>query len=541
MTSNRIVHTVTVGIFLCFTVACGISEPSTPGVLQSDPPLVGPSSNTLPNYDAAVSRLLNQITELPSSNIAGDVVWNTRFYMESLLTAYSATGNQKYINSFMATGTEVLGLVQSLSILNVSDPSAPGPPKTGPMITVTGWPTSIAAFNGSVSIPTADGKVSFYAQVLRPASGLTNLEITQMSPSGFLLSWQTASGVILATNTVNSESDLDSIANAPLDYFASNYRIANTGLGLPATGTYSLGTPLSMVWHGEQTGGILIPFVRFLLLAKLRPSIADPVIVQEWTSQIVNIADSYENQLVTDGDGGLVITNPYWMPGTDASTPAPSDYINAEITMRMLLYELTGNSQELALAKGVLTHEMTNLQTSSAGWLLLKDWPDIHSWSSKSQAPYGSIYDTLTYYNLNESATVEGGLFVETLQTAVDYNLVSDMGLSASLYGTQLATFEQYIRIPYSGAMALVSEEYPTPTSSPGDPVVPSPIPVVAAFYLPPVTSPASFVCDNWKWMLNNEQSFEAGYGEAVGFPLRAWAQSEAAALTNSAQCSLQQ
>jgi hypothetical protein len=296
-----------------------------------------------------------------------------------------------------------------------------------------------------------------------------------------------------------------------------------------------------MVWHGEQTGGILIPFVRFLLLAKLRPSIADPVIVQEWTSQIVNIADSYENQLVTDGDGGLVITNPYWMPGTDASTPAPSDYINAEITMRMLLYELTGNSQELALAKGVLTHEMTNLQTSSAGWLLLKDWPDIHSWSSKSQAPYGSIYDTLTYYNLNESATVEGGLFVETLQTAVDYNLVSDMGLSASLYGTQLATFEQYIRIPYSGAMALVSEEYPTPTSSPGDPVVPSPIPVVAAFYLPPVTSPASFVCDNWKWMLNNEQSFEAGYGEAVGFPLRAWAQSEAAALTNSAQCSLQQ
>jgi hypothetical protein len=89
--------------------------------------------------------------------------------------------------------------------------------------------------------------------------------------------------------------------------------------------------------------------------------------------------------------------------------------------------------------------------------------------------------------------------------------------------------------------MALVSEEYPTPTSSPGDPVVPSPIPVVAAFYLPPVTSPASFVCDNWKWMLNNEQSFEAGYGEAVGFPLRAWAQSEAAALTNSAQCSLQQ
>jgi hypothetical protein len=537
---GSIVCLACIGIFLCVLTGCGTSEPPVAALLQADPPPAAPSSNTLPNYDAAVTSLLDQVTESPATNSGGDVVWNTRYYMESLLAAYNATGNQKYINSLLATGSDVLGLVQSLTVLNIPDPSAPGPTKTGPMITVTGWPTSIGTFNGSVSVPTADGHVSFYAQVLRPASGLADLEIAQMSPSGLLLNWQTAGGVTLATNAVNSESDLDSIANAPLDYFKSTYRIANTGLGLPSPGSYSLGTPLSMVWHGEQTGGILLPFVRFLVLAKLRPSIADPATVRDWTSQVVSIADSYENQLVPDGNGGLVITNPYWMPSTEASTPASSDYTNAEITMRMLLYELTGDTQELSLAKGLMTHEMANLQTSAAGWLLLKAWPDIHSWSSKSQAPYGSIYDTLTYDNSAPDPIGEGAFFVEMLQTAVDYNLVSSLGLSTSLYGIQLGTFDQYLRIPYSGSRGLIQDAYPTAGSGPGGPINPSPIPFQASFYVAPITSPASFVCDNWKWMMANGQSLESSYGGGVGYPLLAWARAEAAELADQGECPAQ-
>jgi hypothetical protein len=534
---RSIVCSVGVGILLCVSAGCGITEPPNAAVLQSDPPPAAPSSNTLPNYDAAIASLLDQVTASPPDNSGGDVVWNTRYYMESLLVAYYATGNQKYINSFLATGSEVLGLVQSLTVLDIADPSAPGPTKKGPMITVTGWPTSLTAFNGSVSVPTAQGAVSFYAQVLRPASGPTDLEITQMPPSGLLLSWQRA-GVTQTTNMVSSESDLNNIANTPLDYFGSTFRIATTGLGLPAPGTYSLGTPLSMVWHGEQTGGILLPFVRFLLLAKLRPSVADPATVQDWTSQIVSIADSYENQLVSDGKGGLVITSPIWMPSTEAGLPAASDYINAEITMRMLLYEVTGDTQELALAKGLITHEMTNLQTSSVGWLLLKDWPDIHSWTSKSQAPYGSIYDTLTYDNSAPEFIGEGAFFVEMLQAAVDYSLVPNLGLTTRLYGTQFATFGQYLRIPYSGSGALIQEAYPTASSVPGGQINPSPIPFQASFYVEPVTSPASFVCDNWKWILANGQTLESSYGGGVGYPLLAWARAEAAVLADQGQCS---
>jgi hypothetical protein len=454
--------------------------------------------------------------------------------MESLLTAYYATGNQKYLDSFLATGNEVLGLVQSLTVLDIPDPSAPGPVQMGPMITVTGWPTSQSVFTGSTSIPAADGQVSFYAQVLRPVYP-TSVIITQMSPSGLLLQWQN-NGVIQETNKVYTESDLDKIANTPLDYFSSFYRIANTGMGLPAPGSYSIESLLATIWHGEQTGGILLPFIRFLLLAQIRPAVVDPMIVKEWTAQVVSIADSYKDQLVSDGKGGLVITNPFWLPSTEAGLPAPSDYINAEITMRMLLYKLTGDQQELSLARGLLTHEKGNLQTSGAGWLLLKDWPDIHSWSGKDQAPYGSIYDTLTYNNTNEEATVEGSFFVDMLQTAVDYNLLSDMNLQTSLYATQFATFSQYLRIPDMGTRSLVREAYPTPNSGPGDPIVPAMDPFTEAAYLAPATSPGSYVCDNWKWMLANAQGLEQAAGDA-GYTLLGWAKSEAAAQRVAGKC----
>jgi hypothetical protein len=139
----------------------------------------------------------------------------------------------------------------------------------------------------------------------------------------------------------------------------------------------------------------------------------------------------------------------------------------------------------------------------------------------------------LTYDNQAPDIIGEGGFFVEMLQTAVDYNLVTAMRLTPSLYSLQFGTFEQYLSIPYSGTQALVAWAYPQANSAPGDPVSPAPIPVQAALYLPPVTSPASFVCQNWAWMLTNEQGFEASYGESVGYPLRAWAESEASAITD--------
>jgi hypothetical protein len=531
---------------ICATVVClagcgsaqpydgSISSTTSPMDLPTDPPPAAPSSNTLPNYDAAATQLLDQNTQLPTSNDAGQIVWNTRYYMESLLTAYYATGNQKYTDSLITTGNAVLGDIGSLTVPNVVDPSAPSNSGSTSQITVTGWPTMQSGFGQAVAIPTTGGATSIYAQTLLFASGPTSLSVVASPSGGVLLNW-TRFGTIIATDTATSTTDLQTIADRPLDYFASTYRIFTTGAGLPAPGSYNLLIQLELISHGEQSGGILIPFVRFLLLAKQRPFLTDPDTIANWTGQVTSIAASYEDQLVSDGAGGLVITNPIWMASTEAGLTAPSDYINAEFTMRMLLYELTGDSHELSLAQGLFKHEMTNLQTSTQGWVLLKSWPDAVSWSQKSQAPYGSIYDSLNFDNLSPDSITEGSFFVDALQTAADYQLSTSLGAPTSLYAAQQQTFFQYISLSPSGSRTLVRYAYPVSSSTSSDSINPTADPYAAAQYLQPVNADSTFICNNWAWMMSyglNRMDYPIGYA------LRAWARSEAAVLSQpGGQC----
>lgn len=521
-------------VFVWLAGCSGLQNPSSGSLgtaLPLDPPPAAPSTNVLPSYDAAVARILIQAVQYPTSNESGYVVWSTRYYLESLLAAYNATGNSKYIQSFLDTGQEVLDLEQSISVADVVDPSFPFPPPGAPQITVTGWLTYEADFGVPLSIPTAEGGISFYAQQLYPALSISplSLVVSQGASGGMVLTWMRLEKTI-ETDTVYTQADIDAIAARPLVYGNSVYRISSTEQGLPAPGTYVFaGIPLMTAWHGEQTGGILLPYVRFLLLVKQRPTLAPSSTVTAWTNQVLATAASYENQLVPDGKGGLLITNPIWMPNTDAGLTAPSDYINVEITLRMLLYELTGDQHELSLAQGLFAHELPNLPVGTQGWLLMKDWPDAVNWSTKSQAPVGNIFSSLSYSTTTAESSGEGKMFVDMLQTAMDYGLVTSMGIPNTIIPAQQLTFAQYIRVPSSGSRPLVRSGYPSLTSTSSDPVDPSSDPFVDAEFLQPIVSDPTYVCDNWNWMLANGQAAEPG--DSVGYTLLGWARSEAAVL----------
>jgi hypothetical protein len=254
----------------------------------------------------------------------------------------------------------------------------------------------------------------------------------------------------------------------------------------------------------------------------------------------MSLASAYENQLVSDGKGGLVITNAFWMPSTEAGLPAQSDYINAETTMRMLLYVLTGDTHELALAQGLFKHELTHLPVGATnGWLFLMDWPDIVPWSEKSQAPYGSIWSSLEYYVLNESSASEGTQFVEMIQTAADYGLNTALGIPANIFTGQQLSFSQYMLLPTDGARALTRAGYPFAGVPSDYPITPSPDVFATSGYLAPVNSSTSIICQNWNWMLANGQAAQAGAD--VGYTLRAWVRSEAAVLAQpGGQCPAQ-
>jgi len=169
---------------------------------------------------------------------------------------------------------------------------------------------------------------------------------------------------------------------------------------------------------------------------------------------------------------------------------------------------------------------MTNLPVSSQGWLLIKDWPDVPSWSEASNAPQGSIWASFdSPYSRAPESSEEGGFFVETLQFITDYGLGEQMGLTEKLCQAEAQTFQEYLRLPLSGSKPLVRAAYPTANSRASDPPQYSDDAVDAAKYAQPITQTPSFVCDNWNWMLQNGLTREAG----VGHVLLDWARSETA------------
>jgi hypothetical protein len=509
------------------SVGCGSNSP----VVVLDCGAV--AAGKMATYDKYSTQFLDLATKHPTTNSGGQVVWGTRYYLESLITAYEATQDAKYLTSFADTGSSVMSLVQTLHLPNVIDPSAPGPVKNVPHIDETGWPTYMQTFGATVSIPTSSGRIALYVQSLFPVyTPAAYFALVTSEPDGSLqFAWSQGDQVLLAY-TVHSVADLYSIASEPVVFGQSYGRINPTGLGLPMPGAYALNKPLYTLWHAEQTGGILLPFARFLMIAQTHPDLVDSSLAAAWKSKVLQIASGYVDHFASDGKGGYTLHNPEWMAHPAADTDAPSDYVWAEVSLRILLYELTGDTSHLSLARGLLHNQFDqDIPITSQQWLAIREWPNIYSWSSRSTAPKGNIYDSFNYDPTTPEDSVEGGFFAEMLHLAQTYNLAAQLGIPSSVIADQTNTFHNYIKIANAAALgfpSMLRSAYPTLHSSASDAVIPHADPLASAEYLDPETSDQSDWSDNWQWMQIHGTSPR---GEPIGFYLRAWARSEAAML----------
>lgn len=489
------------------------------------------SPHSLDHFDSESQQFLTQAVSAPSDNSQGNIVWNTRYYMEALLDAYEATGNSKYIQSFLNTGTVVMSELQQLTLVNVADPSAPGSTITSPTIAVTGWPTQLGSFGKSVAIPAADGQPSLYAQNLDPTdpNGPISFEVTSNPDGSLTLAWVGTSQT-LQSNTIRTISDLQSLSAAPLVQGKSYGRINATGSGLPMPGTYNVETPLWTIWH-EQTGGILLPFARFLLLAKHDPSIATPALISQWTSQVLTLADSYEDEFVPDKADGLRLRNPIWLTNGLAGTNAAADYDAVEATMRLFLYELTGDSEQLTIAEGLVMHQKnSHWQISPQGWLLLKVWPCLVPWTTSANAPAGSIWSSYEFDTTTPEAIEDAAAYVDLFHEAKVLGLAPQLGITPDVYTANRKALQQYLFGDPSATSTrpsgLLRGSYPTASSAASDPPSSSQYTFSSAWYTAPEIADDAYVEANWKWMLQFNQN---PLGQDIGYFLKAWAVSEAA------------
>jgi hypothetical protein len=507
------------------------SNPSKPDFAANCSKL---SQGSLVNYDRLSQQFLDTDTQNPSDNSGGGIVWGTRYYMEALLDAYEATGNPKYIQAFVTTGTAVMNGLQSLTVVNVADPSAPGSTIDSPTVSVSGWPTQLGSFSESVAIPTENGQTALYAQNLDPTdpNGPIYFQVSPAAGGGLTLSWVGATQT-LASNTIHNAADLSALAAAPLIEGQSYARLSPTGLGLPAPGTYQVNSPIVTIWH-EQTGGILLPFARFLVLAKSQPGLAPANTIAAWTSQVLSTATSYQEEFVPDPDGGLRLRNPIWLPNSTAGTNVAADYVGVEATMRMFLYVLTGDSAQLAIAQGLVTHQKNfHWQLNDKKWLLLKSWPCLITWSTRASAPEGAIWDQFSYDTTSPSTIEDGATYVDLFHQASVLGLASTLGITPDIYMANQRTLKEYLFAdPYVVATrpaGLLRGSYPAATSAGSDPLTSSQYSYSSAWYVAPEVADSNYINANWNWMMRFSQNPQ---GSPIGYFLRAWAMSEAAELS---------
>jgi hypothetical protein len=489
------------------------------------------STSALTHYDQMTATYLDESTRHPADNSNEAIVWNTRYYLDSLITAYEATGNAKYAQAFLDSGTWVMNLVQTVPALNAPDPTAPG--AKGPTINVMGWPELIGNYGVPTPVPDANGKISMYAQSLVPYGGPAWLQILAQDDGTLKFSWYTSNNQALQTNYVGNLTQLEELASQPLVAGKSQQRIILMGGGMPVPGAYILDTEEKAVWH-EQTGGILLPFAQFLLLAKEHPEIADSATIDQWTAKVLSIASGYEDEFVSDGAGGLLFRNPQWLPNSVAGTDAAGDYVFVEAELRSVLYKLTSDPHQLALARGLVVHQQTfHWQINSEGWLELKFWPCIVSWSSRSNAPAGSIWDEFEYDAYTAAPSTDASFAADFLSAASKYGLVSQLGINTTIYDVQQETFIDYmvggINMPFAGPEGIMRQSFPSASSTSYDPVSYSSDPWAASAWAPPAMSSQIFTNANWNWM---QQYGESSQGANPGYFLRAWARSEAAQMS---------
>jgi hypothetical protein len=508
---------------------CAVSPQRLQSLDSASASCSGLSSTSLVHYDEMSAKFLPDETIHPKSNDYGDVVWNTRYYLESLLIAYEATGNRNYLSAFLESGKSVMSLVTKQVVANAPTPINPADVSGAPKVSVVGFTSLLSSFGYGIAIPTSGGKVAMYAQNLQTEL-VSSVGVTALPGGGVNIAWLDGAQQPLSPSyNVSSVSELSALAQIPLIQGTTLGRFEVTGAGLPVPGVYAADVPQPTIWV-EQTAGILLPFARFLLLAKQDPTVADASTVSMWTATVEAIAANDENSIIYDGPGGAVLHNPQWLANDFAGTDTPMDYMAAEGTLRILLYELTQDSHQLDIARALMLHqERSNWGISSQGWLLLKYWPDFQPWSNRSNAPAGSIWDDFEVSNLIPAPVLDGEFNAEMFQAALQYGLNEDLGISDVLYSANRNTLLQYLFISDSPE-AIIRAAYPSVVSTPKDKENPdSSDPFASAGYLSGEISNEAFITANWNWMINN--GVVAPNTVPVGYFLRAWARSEAAQL----------
>jgi hypothetical protein len=440
----------------------------------------------MPTFDLALEILQERQVTFPQDTPDGheSAVWNSRFYLEALCLAYRRTRNPRYAEDFIRTADWILDEVKTVSVSTLPDPTRqdhfgrPGPRKM-----LVGWPTNTQALGMPILIPDLEGQPSLWVQNLRPTMGqaATHFRVEEDPAGGVRLGWW--NGQDLESHAYPTGRSLADLRHAFSRYGHSYGRIVPMGKAMPQPGFYRCDQALPSIRHADQTAGLLLPILKFMVQTDYFAEGRKRERRERWKATIVRVLATTGDCFVEDGAGGLILRNPSYLTHAHAGLPVPANYAYVEIMARLLYYRLSGDLEQLSLASRLLQHQRNHWKVSDQGWLILAYWPDGPQWASNWQGL--SVWEAM---NADPTLPEESShifFLTELLDLAQDLGFSKALGLDP--FRAVLArTLEEYVlNLPRGGAKGVVQRDrLPSQRSTRADPLAPLDNPFLGSFLL---------------------------------------------------------
>ena len=348
---------------------------------------------------------------LYNDNLSGRIVWNERYFMESLINIYEATKDKRYIEIFIRHADHVLSVrddaTRSLDFMGRRRPGW----QTGGYYTL-GIPRLIKDVGGLPSLE--------IRAIHNAGNGNTSIAVTEGSGKDFNIviynDFRADKRVVQKFYNLNMDI-VESLINESVSP-ESWIHVKKLGLNPPSPGIYHLEETCRMVLHELHTPLIGIPFLRFAALVFEETELQ--VYNEKATAYVTAFEESYRDYKSSwreDKDGGYFVFEPggcYWASGL----PVPYNGLSANGRFLLWLYMVTGRMEYLEKSVKLAKKIRAGMEILPDGTLVMPYWYGLpfSGWQDRVSNPVNGIYIKGKAYNGPEDVSH----FRSTLQYMVD-------------------------------------------------------------------------------------------------------------------------
>lgn len=383
---------------------------------------MGSSESTnvwIDQYNFLLTYALNNVLFRYQDNFTGRIVWNSAYFLDSLLNMFELTRDVFYLEIFVQFAQNVLA---------VRDDLAGRPDFAGRLR--PGWQVNAYYTLGRPYVlQDVEGRPTLLVQAIRTGgNNYTTVYIQKSQGASFNLelrnSFRRNAPLIIRYDDLTMEN-VEHVVNANLSP-RSLIRVQRLGSRPPQEGEYALKDTYAAVLHGIHTPAINIPFVRFAVLVRKYGLGQYYSIANEYLIRAQESFMDYQHLWREEKDSGYYIFDPQ-VPFWSAGFPVPYNALGLHGRFLLWLYMATKAPEYQRKTEALLSKIQTGITITPQGILRMPYWygRPFQGWSTPEQGPAHRLYAQGPAFKASEDVS-HFSLTLQFLFDAYDFDLFHD-------------------------------------------------------------------------------------------------------------------